>query len=66
MSALGVVASGPAADAIAASVPGLVAERFASRLFGKDATLWGPEAEPEASIRLAWVGSPPLLATPGR
>ena len=58
MSALGVVASGPAADAIAASVPGLVAERFASRLFGKDATLWGPEAEPEASVRLAWVGLP--------
>ena len=64
MSALGVVASGPAADAIAACVPGLVAERFASRLFGKDATP-GSEAEPEASIRLARVGLP-LLATPGR
>jgi glucose-6-phosphate isomerase len=32
----------------------LVAERVASRLMAQDATLWGPEAEPEASIRLAW------------
>ena len=58
MSALGVVASGPAADAIAARVPELVQERFASRLFAQDATLWGPEAEAEASIRLSWVGLP--------
>jgi glucose-6-phosphate isomerase len=56
VSALGVVASGPAADAIAARVPELVQERFASRLFAQDATLWGPEAEAEASIRLSWVG----------
>ncbi|HET6668488.1 MAG TPA: glucose-6-phosphate isomerase, partial [Intrasporangium sp.] len=33
-----------------------------SRLFAKDATLWGPDAESEASIRLAWVG----LATSSR
>lgn len=58
MSALGVVASGPAADAIEARVPGLVQEGFASRLFGQDATLWGPEAEAEASVRLSWVGLP--------
>jgi glucose-6-phosphate isomerase len=58
VSALGVVASGPAADAIEAAVPGLVAERFASRLFAQDATLWGPEAEAEASVRLAWTGLP--------
>ncbi len=32
----------------------LVAEKVASRLFAQDATLWGPEAEPEASIRLSW------------
>ncbi len=65
MSALGVVASGPAADAVAAHVPQLVQERFASRLFAQDSTLWGPEAESEAGIRLSWVGLPrssrPLL-----
>jgi glucose-6-phosphate isomerase len=32
----------------------LVAERVASRLMAQDATLWGPDAEPEASVRLAW------------
>ena len=58
MSALGVVASGPAADAIAAHVPALAEERFASRLFEQDATLWGPDAESEAAVRLSWVGLP--------
>ncbi|MGL5928884.1 MAG: glucose-6-phosphate isomerase, partial [Dermatophilaceae bacterium] len=58
MSALDVTATGPAADAVAAHVPTLVAESFASRLFAKDATLWGVEAEPEASERLSWVGLP--------
>jgi glucose-6-phosphate isomerase len=53
--ALGVLASGPAADAVARHVPQLVADRFASRLFAKDATLWGPGAESEAAIRLSWV-----------
>ena len=52
---LGVLASGPAADAVARHVPQLVADGFASRLFAKDATLWGPEAEAEAAIRLSWV-----------
>jgi glucose-6-phosphate isomerase len=32
----------------------LVADKVASRLAAQDATLWGPEAEPEASIRLSW------------
>jgi glucose-6-phosphate isomerase len=32
----------------------LIADKVASRLAEKDATLWGPEAEPEASIRLSW------------
>ncbi|MGL4176999.1 MAG: glucose-6-phosphate isomerase, partial [Dermatophilaceae bacterium] len=58
MSALDVTATGPAADAVAAHVPTLVTESFASRLFAKDATLWGVEAEPEASTRLSWVGLP--------
>jgi len=35
-----------------------VAERFASRLFAKDATLWGSAAASEASIRLGWVDDP--------
>ena len=65
MSALGVVASGPAADAIASVVPTLVEARFASRLFAQDATLWGEGAEPESAIRLSWVNlartSRPLL-----
>ena len=53
--ALGVLASGPAADAVARHVPQLVADSFASRLFARDATLWGPEAEAEAAVRLSWV-----------
>lgn len=53
--ALGVLAVGPAADAVARHVPQLVADRFASRLFAKDASLWGPAAESEAAVRLSWV-----------
>jgi glucose-6-phosphate isomerase len=63
--ALEVAATGAAADAVSTHVPQLVADRFASRLFARDATLWGPDAEPEASVRLSWVGlhrsSRPLL-----
>jgi glucose-6-phosphate isomerase len=44
----------------------LVEDQVASRLAAKDATLWGPDAESEASIRLSWVDLPvtsrPLLA----
>ncbi|HEV7196704.1 MAG TPA: glucose-6-phosphate isomerase [Pedococcus sp.] len=58
MSALGVVASGAAADAIAARVPELVETQFASKLFAQDATLWGPDAESESAIRLSWVNLP--------
>ena len=39
-----------------------VEERVASRLFEQDATLWGPEAEAEASIRLAWTTLPETSA----
>lgn len=51
----------------ATSIAGTLAEqRVASRLAAKDPTLWGPDAEPEASIRLAWTTlhetSRPLLA----
>ncbi len=50
----------------AGAVAQLVADKVASRIAALDATLWGPEAEPEASIRLSWTGLPtssrPLLA----
>jgi glucose-6-phosphate isomerase len=65
VSALGVVASGAAADAIATAVPDLVQAQFASKLFAQDATLWGKDAESESAIRLSWVNLPrasrPLL-----
>jgi glucose-6-phosphate isomerase len=65
VSALGVVASGAAADAIATAVPELVQAQFASKLFAQDATLWGKDAESESAIRLSWVNLPrasrPLL-----
>ena len=64
--ALGVLASGPAADAVTRHVPQLVADSFASKLFAQDPTLWGPEAESEAAIRLS-LGQPrPDLTTPHR
>ncbi len=53
--ALEVAATGAAAEAVGRWVPRLVEERFASHLFDKDATLWGPAAEAEASVRLGWV-----------
>lgn len=56
--ALEVAATGAAADAIGNHVPTLVADKFASKLFAQDATLWGAEAEAEASVRLSWVGLP--------
>ena len=55
---LDVVAHGPAAEAVAEHVPTLVKEGFAGLLFARDATLWGPDAEEEASKRLAWVDLP--------
>ena len=65
MSALSVSASGAAADAIGRHVPRLVSGGVAGRLFARDATLWGPEAEAEARVRLSWVDLPrssrPLL-----
>ena len=58
MTSLSVSASGAAADAVAAHVRTLVEDAVASRIFAQDATLWGPEAEAESRIRLAWVGLP--------
>lgn len=52
---LKVFTAGSAASAVAAVVPTLVADKVASRLFERDHTLWGKEAEAESSIRLGWV-----------
>jgi glucose-6-phosphate isomerase len=53
-----VVATGAAADAVTAHVPSLVEHGFAGKLFARDATLWGPDAEDESAKRLSWVGLP--------
>lgn len=45
-------------NAPAAPDGGSLPDAFASRLFRQDAALWGPEAEHEASIRLAWTDLP--------
>jgi glucose-6-phosphate isomerase len=53
-------------DRHAETLASLIADQVASRLAAGDATLWGPDAEPEASIRLGWVNLPessrPLIA----
>lgn len=52
---------------VAPLVDKLVDDRVASALANQDPTLWGPQAQPEAARRLAWVTLPetsrPLLAT---
>ncbi|KRE37126.1 glucose-6-phosphate isomerase [Janibacter sp. Soil728] len=58
MTSLTVAAAGAAADAVAGHVPSLVADAVASRIFAQDATLWGPDAQEEATKRLSWVGLP--------
>ena len=52
--AIKVSTSGAATDAARRHLPRLVAERFASRLFAEDATLWGETAEAESAKRLGW------------
>ncbi len=47
--------SGAVSDAVAKFVPDLVSQRIASRIFAKDYTLWGKDAESESAIRLGWV-----------
>ena len=53
---IGLGTVGAATDAIDNAVARLVEEKFASRLFVQDPTLWGPDAEAESAKRLAWVG----------
>ncbi len=52
-----IAASGAAKVAIDRIVPQLVSDLVASRLTAQDETLWGPEAEAEASVRLGWTES---------
>jgi glucose-6-phosphate isomerase len=47
--------SGLVSEAVSTYLPELVSDRIASRIFAKDHTLWGTEAESESSIRLGWV-----------
>ena len=47
--------SGLVSEAIAKFVPDLVSEKIASRIFAKDHTLWGKDAEEESAVRLGWV-----------
>lgn len=47
----------PKHSELAKVVRDLASAEVASRIRAKDSTLWGPEAQPEASIRLGWVES---------
>lgn len=44
----------PNADQVSTIAADLVADSVPSKLTAQDPTLWGPEAESEASIRLSW------------
>ena len=48
----------PDEAAYAAVVEGLVADHVASGIAGQDGTLWGSDAQSEASKRLSWVALP--------
>ncbi|MFF1832367.1 glucose-6-phosphate isomerase, partial [Paenarthrobacter sp. NPDC058040] len=58
MSTISFDASGAAQEAIAQHLDSLVEDKIASRIFAKDHTLWGPDAESESAIRLGWVEAP--------
>jgi transaldolase / glucose-6-phosphate isomerase len=46
---------GESSVAVASVIGDMVRDKVASRIFAKDHTLWGPDAQAEASIRLGWV-----------
>jgi glucose-6-phosphate isomerase len=52
-----ITVSGAAAEAVARIVPQLVSDLVASRITAQDASLWGPDAEEEATKRLGWTES---------
>src|SRR5690606_52931 len=49
-----ITVTGAAKTAVDRIVPQLVSDLVASRITAGDATLWGTDAEAEASIRLGW------------
>ncbi|HEY8702783.1 MAG TPA: glucose-6-phosphate isomerase [Arthrobacter sp.] len=55
MSTLSYDATGAAQEALEQHLPALVEDRIATRIFAKDHTLWGLDAEAEAAVRLGWV-----------
>ncbi|WP_426939777.1 glucose-6-phosphate isomerase [Pseudarthrobacter sp. S6] len=55
MSTLSYDATGAAQQALEQHLPALVTDRIATRIFAKDHTLWGPDAEAESAVRLGWV-----------
>lgn len=55
--AIKVAVNGRTAEAVQKNIEQLVSDKVASRIFEKDFTLWGQEAESESSIRLGWVNS---------
>jgi glucose-6-phosphate isomerase len=42
---------------LTAVVENVIQNQIASRLAAQDSTIWGPESQPEASVRLGWVTS---------
>ena len=55
MTTLSYDATGAARQAHEQHLPALLEDRVATRIFAKDATLWGPDAEAESAVRLGWV-----------
>ncbi|MCQ9164689.1 glucose-6-phosphate isomerase [Arthrobacter sp. STN4] len=62
MTSLAFAATGAAQAAGTIHLESLVADRVASKIFAKDATLWGPDAESESAKRLGWVETPEVSA----
>lgn len=52
-----VATNGKTAKAVESVIDQLVADKVASRIYAKDFTLWGKDAEAESSIRLGWTSS---------
>ncbi|MGB8652530.1 MAG: hypothetical protein WCD35_17920, partial [Mycobacteriales bacterium] len=55
MTAFDVTSTGAVAEAARAAAATLLADEVPHRLVARDATLWGPDAESEAAIRLGWL-----------
>ncbi|WP_026555331.1 glucose-6-phosphate isomerase [Arthrobacter sp. 35W] len=66
MTTLSYEATGAARRTREQHLPALLEDKVATRIFARDATLWGLEAEAEAAVRLGWVEagavSRPLVA----